>query len=129
MDIPADRAWSELGDFGNAGSLFAGVLAKCRRIGDVRMVTFANGRRIVERLVAIDNQERRIVYTVLNRLLFSHHNGSMQVVEDGPGCRFVWISDFLPDEAAATVAPLVEAGCRAIKRNLESGLKTAVAAE
>ena len=123
VDIPAASAWSLLADFVNAGALFAGVLTRCRRIGDVRMVTFANGRKIVERLVALDNSERRIVYTALNGAL-SHHSASMQIVEDGPACKFVWVSDFLPDEAAANVAPLVEAGCRAIKQNLECGFKT-----
>ncbi|HEY4113296.1 MAG TPA: SRPBCC family protein [Rhizomicrobium sp.] len=124
VDIPAASAWSALADFGNAGALFAGVLTKCRRIGDVRMVTFANGRQIAERLVALDNGARRIVYTALNGT-FSHHSASMQIVEDGPACKFVWTSDFLPDEAAANVAPLVEAGCRAIKQNLEQAFQPA----
>lgn len=124
MDIPAEHAWAALRDFGNAGALFAGVLTKCRRIGDMRMVTFANGRKLAERLIALDQKERRIAYTALSGM-FSHHSASMQIVEDGPACKFVWVSDFLPDEAAANVAPLVDAGCRAIKRNLERAFQPA----
>jgi hypothetical protein len=52
---------------------------------------------------------------------FSHHSASMQIVPDGEGrCRFVWISDFLPNAAGAMVGPLMEAGAQALKRNLEA---------
>jgi hypothetical protein len=112
-----------MGDFANAAALFAGVLTKCHRIGNVRMVTFASGRKVAERLIAVDHDERRIAYIVLN-CMFSHHNASM-IVANGPACKFVWVSDFRPDEAAANVAPLVEAGCRAIKQNLESDVRPA----
>jgi hypothetical protein len=30
----------------------------------------------------------------------------------------VWVSDFIPDGAAAMVQPLVDAGCQALQRNL-----------
>jgi hypothetical protein len=117
LDIDAARAWSALSDFGNAGRLFAGVLVDCQRSGDRRTVTFANGAKIDERLVSVDEANRRIVYTVLNGG-FSQHSASMQILKREAQCVFVWISDFLPDEAAARVEPLMEAGCQALKQNL-----------
>lgn len=120
LDLAADRAWSVLGDFGKAAVAFKGVLVDCRRDGDVRTVTFANGLVAKERLVAVDDGERRIVYTVEGGS-FAHHNSSMRIVAAGRNCTFVWITDVLPHEAAERILPLVEEGCRALKRNLESG--------
>jgi hypothetical protein len=46
----------------------------------------------------------------------------MQIVPDGDRrCRFVWVSDFLPEAKRAVVEPLVDAGCAALKRVLEAG--------
>jgi hypothetical protein len=51
---------------------------------------------------------------------FSHHHASMQVIDDGAGkSRFVWISDFLPKEAAAMIGPLVDQGSAAMKSVVE----------
>jgi Polyketide cyclase / dehydrase and lipid transport len=115
LDLAAESAWSELREFSNAAKLFAGVLIDCKSEGDKRSVTFANGRMINERLVTRDDPERRLVYTVLDGS-FTQHSASMQIVETVKGCRFVWISDFLPDNAMRDVAPLVDAGCQALAR-------------
>lgn len=120
LNIDADRAWAALSDFGNAGAVFAGPLVDCRRDGDVRKVTFANGLEATERLVAVDHRERRIVHTVEGGL-FAHHNGAMQILENGRTCKFVWVTDFLPDDMGARILPLIEEGCRAIRRNLSAG--------
>jgi len=117
LDLAADSAWIDLREFGNAAKLFAGVLVDCKSEGDKRRVTFANGHTINEQLVTLDDQERRLVYTVLDGS-FTQHSASMQIVETATGCRFVWISDFLPDSAAVGVTPLVEAGCQALARYL-----------
>lgn len=119
LEISAERAWSALREFGNAAQIFAGVLTDASVAGDVRTVTFANGMVAKERLIDLDNDRMRVAYTVLGPP-FTHHSASMQIIrQNGQRCRFVWISDFLPNEVAASVAPLVEAGCQAIKRNLE----------
>lgn len=118
LDVDAEHAWRALSDFGNAGALFSGVLTNCRRTGDMRIVTFANGLEVKERLIATDPAERRIVHTVEGGS-FSHFNGAMQIVANGHKSTFVWVTDFLPDEMGANILPLIEAGCRAIKHNLQ----------
>jgi hypothetical protein len=115
LETDADTAWASLGDFGKAGELFAGVLVECKRVGDIRTVKFSNGAQVSEQLVTADADQRRIVYTVLGRP-YSHNNASMQIVAQGKNCTFVWINDFLPEEASARVLPLMEAGCQAIQR-------------
>lgn len=119
IDCNLDKAWAELRDFGNAAKLFAGVLVDCREASGQRTVTFTNGNVIQERLVSVNDELRRLVYTVINGN-FTHHSASMQLLPNAGGVRFVWTNDFLPDEAAIRVEPLVKAGCQAIKRTLES---------
>ena len=88
---------------------------------DIRTVTFANGLVARERVITIDEQRRRIVYGVLGEV-FEHHSASMAIVPvDGENCRFIWISDFSPDQRIETVQPLVEQGSRALARNIEDG--------
>jgi hypothetical protein len=115
----ADQAWDKLREFGAAARLFPGVLTDCREDSGVRTVTFANGMTVQERLVTRDDAQRRLVYAVLNGS-FMHHSAAMQIIPAPPGARFVWTSDFLPDEAASSVEPLVDAGCTAIKHVLEN---------
>jgi Polyketide cyclase / dehydrase and lipid transport len=118
LETDVDTAWAALSDFGAAGELFAGVLVDCERDGNQRTVTFANGMVVTEQLVTIDHEQRRFVYSVMGDP-FTQHSASMQIVPDGDGSRFVWVSDFLPDDVRAGVEPLVTAGCEALKTNLD----------
>jgi hypothetical protein len=44
----------------------------------------------------------------------------MQVLaENEGGSRFVWISDLLPDDLAASFSPVIDEGMAALKRALE----------
>lgn len=116
---PAADTWSMLKCFGDAARLFAPVLTGCTIDGDVRTVTFANGKVVRERLVGIDDLRRRLCYTVLGDT-FDHHSASMQIVPiDDRTCRFVWISDILPDERSALVGPLMDQGIKALVANVE----------
>ena len=118
--VPAKVAWAALREVGRAHKLFAGVLVDGRSDGDVRTVTFAGGQVVTEQIVDVDEGRMRVAYHVVEGG-FSHHSASMQIVPDGEErCRFVWISDFLPNEAGAMVEPLMEAGAQALKRNLEA---------
>lgn len=119
IQVSAEQAWAKLRNVGSPHLLFAPVLIDGRIDGDIRTVTFANGMVVRERIVDLDEERRRVAYTVIDGM-FEHHSASMQIIPDGDGCRFVWISDFLPNESMQLVAPLVEAGSRALVRNLES---------
>jgi hypothetical protein len=119
LEIPVERAWAALRDVGHADRLFAGVLVDAQLEGDVRTVTFQNGMVARERIIDIDEKRLRVAYAVQGAP-FTHHSASMQVFAEADGrSRFVWTSDFLPAELAASVAPLVEEGCRALQRNLD----------
>lgn len=118
LDVNVERAWSALRDVANAHRLFAGVLVDSKLDGDIRTVTFANGMQARERIIDIDEGRRRVAYAAQGAP-FAHHNASMEIVPEPNGrSRFIWISDFLPAEIEASIAPLIDEGCRSIRRNL-----------
>lgn len=119
VEVPASKAWTMLRNVAMPQLLFAGVLVDGEMEGDVRTVTFANGMIVRERIIDIDEMNRRVAYTVLGDL-FEHHSAYMQIIPlDEQRCRFVWVSDFLPSERMELVKPLVEQGARALVANLE----------
>ena len=119
LDCDLDSAWAILRDFGSGAVIFAGPLVDCVLEGSVRRVTFAAGLSVQEQLITLDDSEKRLVYSVLDGP-FSRHSASMQLIAEGARTKFVWISDFLPDEVAPGILPLIEEGCRAIQKNLRS---------
>lgn len=121
VEVPASRAWTALQDMGRADRLFAGVLVACSLADGVRTVEFANGMVAKERVITVDHERRRVVYSAMNEA-FVHHSAAMQVVAEGDSrCRFVWTSDVLPEQTADRITPLIDAGCAAVKKNLEGG--------
>lgn len=119
IHAPAEQVWSTLAAVGDAHKAFAGVLVASSLEGDdVRRVTFANGLVVKEQIVDVDPQQMRIAYTVLESEM-AHHSASMQVVRLTPdSCRFLWITDVLPHDAAAWIRPLMEAGAQALAANV-----------
>ena len=96
-------------------------MTACETHGDTRTVAFADGTVARERLVAIDDERRRIVYAVLGDTLRPEHdNASMQVlpVEEG-ACTLVWIHDVLPDELADPIRSAMQDASRVITAALE----------
>jgi Polyketide cyclase / dehydrase and lipid transport len=124
IDVPPELAWSALRDFGAVHErLVPGFVVDARTDGDrARVVTFFNGAVAREVLVGVDDEHRRLAYSVVESALgLSHHNASTEVCADGHGgTRFVWIADVLPDEAAPRVEQLMEHGLGVIKQTLES---------
>lgn len=121
IQAPAEDVWAALEAVGEAHRAFAGVLSGCRlEREDVRVATFVNGLVVKERIVSVDPARMRIAYTVIESEL-AHHSASMQVsaARDG-ACRFVWITDVLPHEAAEWIRPLMAQGAQALKMSIET---------
>jgi hypothetical protein len=121
IEASVEHVWDAIRDVGAVHTRFArGMVLDTRLDGHDRIVTFANGEIVRERIVAVDDERRRLAYAVVEWRT-SHHNASFQVVPDGhSGCRLVWITDLLPDSMAELVEGFVDQGCTAIKRTLES---------
>ena len=120
IDVDPAVAWDALRDVGAVHTRLArGFVVDCRLEGDVRQVTFANGTTVAERIVAIDEKERRVVWTIAQPP-YEHHNGAATVTPFRDGTLFTWVADVLPDELAAPYGDAMERGLAAIKATLES---------
>ena len=129
IDAPADAVWDALRDFGALHErLVPGFVTDTRMVADdVRAITFFNGARARERLVTVDDDQRRLVYSVIESgLNGTHDNSSAQVLdlEDGTS-RFVWIKDVLPDSLAPVVDGMMTQGIAVIKATMESAARPA----
>ena len=121
VDASADHVWAALRDIGQVHTRLAREFVIDTRLdGDSRLVTFANGEVVRERIVDIDDRARRLAYAVVDWRT-THHNASFQVTPEGDGrSRLTWVTDLLPDSLADLVGGFVEQGCVAIKRTLET---------
>jgi Polyketide cyclase / dehydrase and lipid transport len=115
-----DDAWDALRDVGALHTrLVPGFVTDTRLEPGARVVTFGNGRVVRELIVTIDDDERRLVWSVVGTAM-THHNGSTQVFADAKGLtKVVWIADLLPDEAAGTVGAMMEHGMAVMKQTLD----------
>ncbi len=121
VDADAAQVWDALRDFRAVHTRLApGFLTACTIDAEgARVLTFANGLVAREVLVGLDEGHRRLAYTVTGSQA-AHHHASAQVFEAGPGrARFVWITDVLPDAAAAYIEPMMAHGAAAMKAALE----------
>lgn len=120
VSASATDVWAAIRDFGAVHTRLAvGFVTGVRLEGDIREVTFANGFVVKEQLVGSDDEHMRMAYSAVGGRA-SHHNASFQVFPDGDRhCRIVWITDLLPDEAAAPVGAMVDMGVAAMQRTLE----------
>jgi len=120
IDVNPDDAWDALRDFGALHErLAAGFVTETRLEGDDRIVTFFNGSVMRERLVSVDDEARRLVWSIVDGP-YTHHNGSAQIFCDcDRRTWFVWVADVLPDELAPGTAEMMERGLVAIKETLE----------
>jgi hypothetical protein len=120
VDAPADQVWNAFRDIGSVHSRLArGFVVDTRLDGESRLVTFANGMTVRERIVDLDDAARRLAYSVVEWQA-THHHATFQVFADGERrSRIVWIADLLPHDLANVVDAMMEQGCAAIKRTLE----------
>lgn len=115
-----EQVWDAVRDWGHVHQrLCPGALTDCVVEEGARVVTFAGGLVARELIVAVDDDTRRLVWSVVGSTLLTHHNGAMQVLAEGQGSRIVWTADLLPHDAAERVAGFMDLGCAAMKTTLE----------
>jgi uncharacterized protein YndB with AHSA1/START domain len=120
IDAPPEAVWDALRDWARPHErLVPGFVVDARLEGDDRVVTFFNGAVARELLVDLDDDDRRLVWSVVDGP-YTHHNASAQVFEASDGrTRFVWIADLLPHELGEMIDGLMERGTAAIRETLE----------
>ena len=122
VEAPAEKVWDAARDVGAVHRrLVPGFVTDTRLEPGARVVTFANGLVARERIVTVDDTERRLVWAVVGSERLTHHNASFQVFADGERrSRLVWIADVLPDEAAPVIRGMMQQGMAAMKKALEA---------
>ena len=120
VNADPDAVWAALRDWGALHErLVPGFAVDARLEGGDRIVTFFNGAVARERLVDLDEDARRLVWSIVDGP-YTHHNGAAQVfAEDDGRSRFVWVADLLPDELAEQTSTMMQRGTNVIAKTLD----------
>jgi uncharacterized protein YndB with AHSA1/START domain len=122
VDSSPERVWQTVGNFADGPRLTTpDIFVDCRLIeSNLRQMTFADGKVVRERLIARDEQARRIVWAWEGEEV-AHDNTSMQVFAENDGrSRLVWIHDTAPDELCGWLAAAMDQIGPQIRRSLEA---------
>jgi len=121
IDASPEDVWAAVRDWGALHErLVPGFVIDTRLDGEDRMVTFANGTVLRERLIDLDHETRRLVWSIVDGP-YTHHNASAQVFGEGErGARFVWTADLLPNELADPTGEAMGRGTNVVKQTLEA---------
>jgi carbon monoxide dehydrogenase subunit G len=116
-----DFVWDVIRDVGAVHRRLApGFVTDTRLEEGARVVTFVNGVVARELIVSLDEDTRRLVWSVVGSTA-SHHNSSFEVLPAANGgTRLVWVTDVLPHEAAGPLGAMIEQGSKVIQRTLDS---------
>jgi hypothetical protein len=117
----ASNVWSAVRDFAEVHTRVApGFLTRLEMDKGDRVITFFNGLVARERLVTRDDEQCRLVYSVVDGRP-SHYNAAVQVFPEGEGrSRVVWTIDILPDDLAPAVGGMMEHALPIMKKTLEA---------
>ena len=119
LKVPAAQVWDVIRDVGATHTRLApGVVLNTRMEEGARVVTFANGHVARELIVTVDEETKRLVYSVVGGTA-THHNASFQVIPTADNqTSLVWITDVLPDNVVAPLSAMIDAGSTVIQRTL-----------
>lgn len=124
VDRSPNEVWDVLREVGAVHRrLLPGRVQDVRIDGNVRTLTMLDGHIVRELIVAIDDDNRRLAYSVIEgaRPPLEHHHASFEVVPDDEGqSRLVWITDILPDSLAGLVGERSRRGVAEMKQVIEA---------
>lgn len=114
-----DLVWAALADVGAVHDLAVGFVTATELDGDRRVVTFANGVVAHEHVISVDDERRRLAYSITESpAAMTFHHGSFEVVAGGSdptgGCSVVWTADLLPVEVAPLIDEMMAQGIAAM---------------
>lgn len=119
VNAPAELVWDAVRDVGALHTrLVPGFVTDVRMAEGARIVTFGNGMVAREEIISVDDQARRLAWTIVGGTL-KHHNGVAQVFAEGTQTRFVWTTDLLPDAAAPAIDGMMTQAMPIIRATLE----------
>jgi hypothetical protein len=120
IDAPPTAVWDALRDWRALHQRLApGFAIDLAVEGEDRVVTFASGLVLRERIVAVDEERQRLAWSIVDGP-YTHHNGVAQVIARGGGTLFVWTADVLPHETGPPTREAMQRGSAVIKQTLEA---------
>jgi hypothetical protein len=114
--------WDAIRDFGAVHTRLAPGFVVDTKVeeGPARVVTFANGLVARELIVTVEEDARRLAYSIVGGAP-THHNASFQVLaDDAGGAKLVWLADLLPDSIAPRIAAMMDQGAKAMQAALRA---------
>ena len=121
VDSSAANVWSAIRDFSQVHTRVApGFLTRLEMDKGDRVLTFFNGLEARERLVTVDDEQCRLVYSLVEGRP-THYNAAVQVFPEGDGrSRVIWTIDVLPNELGPTIGGMMEHALPIMKKTLEA---------
>jgi hypothetical protein len=113
LNVPAERVWDKIADTSNISKL-VGFVETSRQQGDARVCTLQGGGELTEKIVSVDHDLKRVMYSITESPLnMDFHSASMEVIgaEGGNATRLLWTVDLLPSEAVDAMAPMLDSAC------------------
>jgi hypothetical protein len=112
--------WDAVRDFDHVDKrLVPGFVVGVQPEDGGRYVTFANGSKVEELLVSVDDKLRRLVCAIAGGR-FRTYSASIQVLREGQhGCLLVWIVDFLPNNLESYMIAQMDSAAVIMKDTLE----------
>ncbi|GAA3163352.1 hypothetical protein GCM10010466_62900 [Planomonospora alba] len=127
VNASPEHTWDVLRDVGAVHErLLPGRVAATRIEGDQRFLTFPDGHVVRELIVAVDDDARRLAYSVVEgaRPPLEHHHASFEVRPAGDlTTRLIWTTDVLPHSIAPEVRIRVERGATEMKQAIEAAVR------
>jgi uncharacterized protein YndB with AHSA1/START domain len=116
-NAPPALVWDAIRDIGALHTrLVPGFVVDTELVEGGRRVTFTNGLVVVEPIVSMNDDLRRLVWTAQGGSSgLTHYHAAAQVfAREVGGSRVVWAADILPHEAAASIGAMMKEGAAAM---------------
>jgi len=113
--------WDAIQDIGALHTrLVPGFVIATELVPGGRRVTFGNGMVVVEPIVSLNEDLRRLVWTAQGGTTgLLHYHAAVQVfAREVGGSRVMWMADVLPDVAAPPIAAMMKEGAVAMSAAL-----------
>ncbi|GAB3204660.1 SRPBCC family protein [Nocardia tengchongensis] len=123
IEAAPEFVWDVVRDVGAVHErLLPGRVVGTRVEAGERFLTFPDGHVIRELIVAIDEEARRLAYSVAEgaRPPLDYHHASFEVRGEGERGRLIWITDVLPDSVAPEIRIRTQLGIMEMKQAIEA---------
>jgi len=102
LNTSAEEVWKVISDFNGLTKFISAIVdstTKGQGVGAVRTLTLENGTQIVERLESLDEQARKLSYSIVSSpLLLKDYLAEMNLLALGDSqCKLIWSSAFQPN--------------------------------